>query len=400
MSDVKTTKKNVSKIDPLKGQNLSQNLYTKELQNKKCRIFSFFSGSGFLDLGFETSGFDIAFINEFLPAFYNAYFYARHDDKHSGPDCGSFNGDINSLLEDKIFKNTYKSARLKTEIIGFIGGPPCPDFSVAGKNKGRSGVNGQLSQSYVDMICSYKPDFFLFENVKGLWKTAKHRAYFEELKKQLHSVGYATTEKLVNALEFGVPQDRERILLFGILKSKVNKPYKNKNELLGFPWESHTKYQMSDILNCSWPTTTKFSENSIIKKPENILEDLTVEYWFNKNDVLHHPNANDYLIPRGGLPKMQTVMEGDVSKKCYKRLHRWRYSPTAAYGNNEVHLHPYKIRRLSVSEVLAIQSLPKDFCLPPEMALTAKFKTVGNGVPYLLAKGIAETIHDYLGEAL
>lgn len=95
---------------------------------------------------------------------------------------------------------------------------------------------------------------------------------------------------------------------------------------------------------------------------------------------------------------MLTVAEGDVSKKCYKRLHRWRYSPTAAYGNNEVHLHPYKVRRLSVAETLAIQSLPQEFCLPPEMSLSAKFKTVGNGVPYLLAKGIAETIREYLEE--
>ena len=96
---------------------------------------------------------------------------------------------------------------------------------------------------------------------------------------------------------------------------------------------------------------------------------------------------------------MQIIQEGDVRKKCYKRLHRWRYSPTAAYGNNEVHLHPYKIRRLSVAEALAIQSLPKEFCLPPEMTLTDKFKTIGNGVPYLAAKGIAETIKGYL-EAL
>lgn len=93
---------------------------------------------------------------------------------------------------------------------------------------------------------------------------------------------------------------------------------------------------------------------------------------------------------------MKRFEEGDDSKKCYKRLHRWRYSPTAAYGNNEVHLHPYKAQRLSVAEALSIQSLPKEFVLPPDISLSAKFKTIGNGVPYLLAKGVAETIRDYL----
>ena len=93
---------------------------------------------------------------------------------------------------------------------------------------------------------------------------------------------------------------------------------------------------------------------------------------------------------------MQTVEEGDVSRKSYKSIHRWRYSPTAAYGNNEVHLHPYQARRMSVAETLAIQTLPADFTLPPEMSLTNKFKTIGNGVPYILASGIAQTIRDYL----
>ena len=93
---------------------------------------------------------------------------------------------------------------------------------------------------------------------------------------------------------------------------------------------------------------------------------------------------------------MLSVAEGDDSKKSYKRLHRWRYSPTVAYGNNEVHLHPYKARRLTVAEALALQSLPKNFSLPPKMSLTDKFKTIGNGVPFMLSSGIAKTIYDFM----
>jgi len=146
----------------------------------------------------------------------------------------------------------------------------------------------------------------------------------------------------------------------------------------------------------SWPTTNSFVKGSVTSCPQEIPEELTVEYWFKKNDVVNHLNGGDHFIPRSGLVRMQTIDEGDVSKKSYKRLHRWRYSPTVAYGNNEVHLHPYEERRISAAEALALQTLPKNFALPPEMTLTDKFKSIGNGVPYLLSSGIAKTIFDFM----
>lgn len=106
-----------------------------------------------------------------------------------------------------------------------------------------------------------------------------------------------------------------------------------------------------------------------------------------------------FFIPRNGLQKFMEISEGDDKKKSYKRLHRWRYSPTAAYGNNEVHLHPYKSRRISAAEALAIQSLPKEYTIPNDITLTNMFKAIGNGVPYLAAKGIALNIYDYIKKA-
>ena len=155
-------------------------------------------------------------------------------------------------------------------------------------------------------------------------------------------------------------------------------------------------YSLNEVEQLPWPSAQPFIPNSVTNCPDGVKKELTVEYWFQKNDVTHHPNSNEAFIPRSGLNKMQTVDEGDDSKKSYKRIHRWRYSPTVCYGNNEVHLHPYKARRLSVAEALALQSLPKEFILPPEMSLTDKFKTIGNGVPFLLAQGIAKTIFDFL----
>lgn len=361
----------------------------------RAKIFSFFSGSGFLDLGFETNGFDIEFVNEFSPSFIKAYQYSREKMGLRKPKYGYCNTDVNEYLDDRKneLKGYIEQERKSGSLVGFIGGPPCPDFSIAGKNRGRNGDNGKLSLSYINLIVAMKPDFFLFENVKGLWRTARHREFYDELKEMLSKAGYVLTDRLTNALEYGVPQDRDRILLFGI-QSKLIK----SKCISDFPWGKYHRYTMEQIKGYPWATTDTFQCDSKTECPKGVPEELTVQFWFDKNDVTNHPNANDYFIPKQGLPKMKVIQEGDDSKKSYKRLHRWRYSPTAAYGNNEVHLHPYKERRISVAEALAIQSLPKNFELPQDMTLTDKFKTVGNGVPYVMSSGVAKTIHDYLEE--
>ena len=360
-------------------------------------VFSFFSGSGLLDLGFEDAGCEIVFVNEYYLPFLNAYKYSRSKIGYNEPKYGYSDQNINEYLipkNQKFFVDAIYKERQKNKITGFIGGPPCPDFSVGGKNKGRHGDNGKLSEVYIDLVCKLNPDFVLFENVKGLWRTKRHREFYEEIKSKLHSSNYVTTEHLINSIEFGVPQDRDRILLFGIRKSLLT----GANAIDNFAWDTYKKYKKNDVTLLKWPTTNKF--NAKIQPSANLPIKLTINHWFKKNDVSKHPNSNDHFQPRSGLVKFQTIDEGDVSKKSYKRLHRYRYSPTAAYGNNEVHLHPTEARRISVAEALAIQSLPKEFELPSEMSLTNKFKTIGNGVPYLLSKGIANTIKDFIASNL
>ena len=343
------------------------------------------------------NGFDIEFVNEFHAAFMNAYKYSREQMKLRKPKYGYFNGDINAFLSERKdeLRSWLSDARNDGSLVGFIGGPPCPDFSIAGKQRGKDGENGKLSLSYINVIISMMPDFFLFENVKGLWRTKRHREFFDELKKKLNEAGYVTTERLTNALEYGAPQDRDRILMFGIRGDIFKSKYPGRN-IGDFPWEKYQTHKLEDIKKLPWPETEPYKEESITECPDGILKNMTVEYWFCKNDVEHHPNADDYFKPKSGKAKMEVIDEGDDRKKSYKRLHRWRYSPTVAYGNNEVHLHPYKTRRLSVAEALSLQTLPKEFELPPDMTLTDKFKTIGNGVPFILSSGIAKTIRDFL----
>lgn len=368
--------------------------------NDMINIFSFFSGAGFLDLGFELSGFyDVVYVNEYHKPFNDIYRFARLKMNIKEPQFGHHVEDITQIegsesllfLLDKVNKSKSQG------ITGFIGGPPCPDFSVAGRNRGKEGENGKLSGTYIDLICRCLPDFFLFENVKGLYRTAKHREFFEDLKSKLSSCGYKLTEQLINSIEYGAPQDRDRIILIGFHEEFANKmglPY-NDSYLIDFNWERNKSYSR-DVFLLPWPKTSPYKKDIPTDVPAGIIKELTVQYWWSKNDVEHHPNEDMFFQPRAGLVRFQTKDEGDDKKKCYKRLHRWRYSPTAAYGNNEVHIHPYKPRRISVAEALAIQSLPKEFEIPKTVTLTDAFKTIGNGVPYLAALGIARSIHDFI----
>lgn len=369
------------------------------------QIYSFFSGCGFLDLGFEATDYQIAFANEIYDPFLKAHAHSRNQLKLQHPIYGYSAESIIRFLDSKnseFLKDRVAASQKGGNLVGFIGGPPCPDFSIAGKNKGGEGEKGKLSEAYIDLICQQHPDFFLFENVKGLWRTKKHREFYEHIKQKAISSGYFITERLINSIEYGVPQDRERIILIGFKERLINDLKKSVNYQTGelskgsFPWTRYSKYVKEQVLGLEWPTISPFEKDSVLSCPNSLPQELTIEHWFRQNNVQEHPNAEHHFQPRAALPKFESIDEGDVSKKSFKRLHRWRYSPTAAYGNNEVHVHPYKARRISASEALAIQSLPKEFSLPPDISLSAMFKTIGNGVPYLAAKAIAQSITDYI----
>lgn len=369
------------------------------MQIDNLNIISFFAGAGFLDLGFEHSGYKVTFVNEYNEDFLKVYKHARFNMNIKEPVYGYYCGDINDFLNTKqeYLKEVIAHLRGSSSLIGFIGGPPCPDFSIAGKNYGIEGNNGRLTISYKNVIIKFKPDFFVFENVKGLWTTKKHRKEYDKIKKELSENGYVLIDRLNNALEYGVPQDRERVFLIGVKSTLINNDYCKAQEYLLKKFNWGTKYQLDDIKNIQWPSVNKYSLNSKLLCPTDIIKEITVEYWFIKNSVNIHFNKDDFFSPHS-KNRFSTIDEGDVSKKSFKRLHRWRYSPTVAYGNNEVHLHPYKARRLTVAEALALQSLPPEFIVSKELSKSNMFKTIGNGVPYLMAKGIAEQIKKFLIE--
>lgn len=345
-------------------------------------ILSYFSGGGFLDLGFEQEGFETIWSNEIstkISEIYNSGMTSAMGRKMVISSNESISDIDPSLLNKQIV------TEINSKVWGVIGGPPCPDFSVGGKNKGRNGERGKLSQTYVDHICNLRPSFFVFENVKGLIKTKKHRDFFLELIDLLKKNDYAVDYKLLNALNYGIPQDRERVILIGLKKDLYKKIFLKEylNEENWFPWPIEKYPNAKNTFN--WGQ---------IDNPEvlgKIPEELMVgKYIMNQEELCQLSNSNEFFKPRSS--KFDEIEEGDTSRKSFKKLHRNRFSPTAAYGNNEVHLHPEEKRRLSVREALRIQTVPDSYIIDSNISLSTKFKVVGNGVPVKLANEIAKAI--------
>jgi DNA (cytosine-5)-methyltransferase 1 len=240
-----------------------------------------------------------------------------------------------------------------------------------------------------------EPKFFLFENVKGLISTGKHREFlFGELWK-LEQKGYAIDYIVLNALNLGLPQNRERLFVVGVKRSLIRKLYATniaKAQRFWFPWPVDARFKDAKT-RFPWPGTSPFGE--IPKKPEGIPDELTVGPLVMDQELLSAlPNGTEAFEPYS--EKFKKIPEGDDSKKCFKRLHRYRYSPTAAYGNNEVHLHPSLPRRLTVREALRIQTVPDTFKLPPDLTLSTKFKLIGNGVPVEMARSVGLALAKFL----
>ncbi|MCK4337210.1 MAG: DNA cytosine methyltransferase [Candidatus Aminicenantes bacterium] len=360
-------------------------------------VLSFFTGGGFLDMGFERAGFHVSWTNESNKAFTDMYSYGMTQWRRSlnaSAEAAKISNkrSITKVFAPEILREAFPEGGL--DFFGIIGGPPCPDFSVGGGNKGASGINGRLTEIFINRICKIIPSFFVFENVRGLFKTKIHREFLLRLEKRLESKGFCLDLKILNALDFGVPQDRERLIMIGIQKKYteacLGRSIK-KNERRWFPWPEIPKYADAKH-KFNWPSIEK--KDQIPAKRRGVPLKLTVYYHLNEsNSPLEELNGNDIFKPYSA--KFLTVCEGDTKRKSFKRLHRYRYSPTVCYGHNEVHLHPWENRRLSVREAMRIQGIPDEYALPEDASLTNKFSLVSNGVPVPLAYELAVSLREF-----
>jgi len=362
----------------------------------KIPILSFYSGGGFMDMGFMQAGFEIVWTNEFDKDFaklHAAGITSWRKSQSNGIKAEIFNTkSITEVSSSEIISEAFPKG--KPENFGMIGGPPCQDFSMNGSMKGFDGDRGKLTTLYFDKILELKPTFFVMENVTGLTKRKETKEFLLTLLKRVEEEYFIDHEKL-NALEFGVPQFRERIFFVGIKKTKLDKKIVSQSPFgKWFPFPVNKSYQNA-ATKYVWAKQVPFGKT--LTKPNDLPLKLCVESCLVPTRKMNSTdNANEFFNLYVTEKFLQAIDEGETNRPSFKRLHRYKYSPTACYGNNEVHLHPYKNRRLSVREALRIQGVPDTYILPTELPLSKKFKMIGNGVPVPLAEAVANAVKDFI----
>ena len=161
-----------------------------------------------------------------------------------------------------------------------------------------------------------------------------------------------------------------------------------------FPFPVNEKYQNA-ATKYNWGKQVPFGKSLV--KPQDVPLELCVESCLvPDNKISITPNANEFFNLYVTETNLRAIDEGETNRPSFKRLHRFKYSPTTCYGNNEVHLHPYLHRRLSVREALRIQGVPDEYILPRELPLSKKFKMIGNGVPVPLAEVVACAVREFI----
>lgn len=184
------------------------------------KLISLFSGAGGLDLGFEKAGFEIVVANEFDKAIWSTY-----EKNHTAK---LLKGDISDIDSSEF-----------PECDGIIGGPPCQSWSEAGSLRGIDDPRGRLFYEYIRILKDKKPKFFLAENVKGMM-AKRHHVAVNNIIQEFECASYDVFVKLLNAVDYGVAQDRKRVFYIGFRK--------DLNVKFEFPATFSEKKNLKDII--------------------------------------------------------------------------------------------------------------------------------------------------------
>lgn len=322
------------------------------------QLLSLFCGAGGLDLGFQQSGYDLKLAIDWSEA-------AIKTHKHNFPESTALKLDLLELGVSGLLElcNTYIS---KKESLGIIGGPPCQGFSRGNPNSLASDPRNKLAILYVDFIAEVKKHFdvkfVVFENVLGI-KDKKHLKTYKKITSKLEEIGYEIYENELNAINFGVAQERKRVIIIAI--------------------DKHTKYDKKIIKEVQKSPDKKTVRDVIFGLPEPT--------FFQKNlkvdDIQHHPN-HWTMFPKSIKFKNPELLENKT--RSFRTVFWDKPSPTIAYGNREIYVHPEKKRRLSIFESMLLQGFPEDFVL--KGTLSQQVTQISNAVPPPMAKQIAVSI--------
>ncbi len=323
-------------------------------------IISLFSGAGGLDLGFHQAGFETIFANEYDNSIWSTY-------EHNFP---------NTLLDRRSITDVDSGDI--PDALGFIGGPPCQSWSEAGAGRGINDKRGKLFYEYIRILKEKEPLFFLAENVSGIL-LPRHKEAFLNILSEFSTLKYNVSHYLLNANDFGVPQDRKRVIIVGYHK-KMNKKFLPPQQVNPRPV---LKDAIHDLKNAK-PAKEKNYANENLSQPNH--EYMIGGYssiYMSRNRVRSWDEPS-FTIQAGGrhapihpkAPKMKFIEQN-------KRI----FVP----GKEDLY------RRLSVRECARIQTFPDNFLFKYNKVPDG-YKMVGNAVPVEFARQLATVIYKDVSE--
>ncbi|MBU0894797.1 MAG: DNA cytosine methyltransferase [Nanoarchaeota archaeon] len=329
---------------------------------KSIQIISLFSGAGGLDLGFTNKGFEVVFANDI--------------DKDSWE---TFEKNHNHQIDRRSIVDVPSEEIPSAE--GILGGPPCQSWSLAGSMKGINDNRGKLFYEYLRILRDKKPLFFLAENVAGI-VSKTHIPEFLKIIEEFENLGYSVSWKLLNSKNYGVPQERKRVIIIGYRKD-LNKTFDFDNikerEIISL------KEAIGDL-----PKSKEAKEKN---KPNKILKISNHEHMNGGFSTIYlsrnrRKNWEDpsFTIQAGGR---HAPLHPDSTKMIKIGKDNWEFED----GENSSH------RRLSVRECARVQTFPDDFIFYYDN-VSKGYKLIGNAVPVKLAEVIAEVIAEDLKEII
>ena len=321
-------------------------------------VVSFFAGCGGLDLGFEQAGFHVVWANEFEPSV-----HATYEKNH--PNTILCKEDINNIVSKDI-----------PNCDGFIGGPPCQPWSVAGKQQGLEDKRGLLFSKYIGLIKEKMPKFFLIENVKGILDE-KFRDVFNGFITQLAEIGYDVKYRLLDAVDYEVPQNRERVFIIGF-RHDLGIDY-----VFPFPTSSINltlKDAIGDLEYCAIPCTEK-----------ELFHNINTYYSGGFSSYYNRGNRR-----RNWLKPSFTIHATGSNMPLHPSSPNMIYNGHGNLAFIEKRLAEY--RRLTVHECARIQTFPDSFEIKCDNILDA-YKMIGNAVPVRMAKILANSIKKSIEKA-
>jgi DNA (cytosine-5)-methyltransferase 1 len=340
-------------------------------------VISLFSGAMGLDLGLNQAGLRVAVSQDIDPWCIETIRKNQHI---------AVDGDIEELVtQDSRCEFLLAASGVKRKsVFAVVGGPPCQSFSTAGKRLGVSDERGRLYQQFIKVVKALKPRFFVMENVKGLASMPsiagdKNSALvLDDILNSFHKIGYKTIHGVLDAVHYGTPQFRERLVIIGSRDA----------ENIFLPIPSHFPKHQNP--NMRWKTL-----GEAISNLNNV-----------GNCAKFSPNVMKFLalLPEGGnwknLPKnlIEEAMGGAFHSGggkvgFYRRLNSHEPSPTLVTSPIQkatMLCHPTELRPLSVREYARIQEFPDDWIF--EGKTSDCYRQIGNAVPIPLGKAIGQML--------